>query len=51
VEFTAGGVKRALLFLGVAIMYERSALVIDHLRENVFNVFLSYGISHNTVTT
>jgi len=35
-ELTAGGVKRALLFPRVAKMNQRSAIIIDHIEENVF---------------
>ena len=40
-ELAAGGVKRALMFLRVAIMNQRSAFVIDHIEENVFYRFVS----------
>jgi len=32
-EFAAGGVEGALLFLGVAVMDQRSTVVIDHIEE------------------
>jgi hypothetical protein len=40
-KLATGGIKRPLLLLGAGTIDQQSAIIVNHIEENLFDVFLS----------